>query len=89
VHAHARRGLRAPATIADQEEAATLEITAGAPKYAKTSRGIWSTNDAIRHAERELAAHAEASYRRLIQDQQARAPGENGGRERDTGARMK
>ena len=38
-----------------------LEITAGAPKYAKTSRGIWSSNDAIRQAERELAAQAEAS----------------------------
>lgn len=51
-----------------------LEITAGAPKYAKTSRGIWSSNDAIRQAERELAAQAEASYKRLVKDQQAGAP---------------
>jgi transposase len=56
-----------------------LELTAGAPKYAKTSRGIWSTNDAIRQAERELAAQAEASYRRLVQDQQAGAPARNVG----------
>src|SRR5215218_2430217 len=51
-----------------------LEITAGAPKYAKTARGVWSSNQAIRQAERELAAQAEASYKRLVTDQQAGAP---------------
>jgi transposase len=51
-----------------------LEITAGAPKYAKSARGIWSANDAIRDAERELARQAEASYKRLVQDQRAGAP---------------
>jgi transposase len=51
-----------------------LELTAGAPKYAKSARGTWSSNDAIRHAERELAAQAEASYKRLVKDQQAGAP---------------
>jgi transposase len=50
-----------------------LEITAGAPKYAKTARGVWSTNVAIRQAERELAAQAEASYKRLVTDRQAAA----------------
>jgi transposase len=56
-----------------------LEITAGAPKYAKTARGVWSANDAIRQAERELAAQAEASYKRLVKDQQAGAPARNVG----------
>ena len=51
-----------------------LEITAGAPKYAKTARGIWSTNVAIRQAERQLAEQAEASYKRLVTDQQTGAP---------------
>ena len=51
-----------------------LQITAGAPKYTKTARGIWSTNAAIRHAERQLAAQAEASYKRLVTDQRAAAP---------------
>jgi transposase len=51
-----------------------LEITAGAPKYAKTAHGIWSTNAAIRQAERQLAAQAEASYKRLVTDQRAAAP---------------
>src|SRR5919205_540168 len=51
-----------------------LEITAGAPKYAKTARGIWSSNQAIRQAERQLAAQAEASYKRLVTDRQAAAP---------------
>jgi transposase len=51
-----------------------LEITAGAPKYAKSASGIWSANSAIRQAERELAAQAEASYKRLVTDQRAGAP---------------
>src|SRR5918998_40097 len=51
-----------------------LEITAGAPKHAKTARGIWSSNVAIRQAERRLAEQAEASYQRLVSDRQAAAP---------------
>jgi hypothetical protein len=51
-----------------------LEITAGAPKYTKSARGIWSSNDAIRRAERQLAAQAEASYKRIVKDRQAAAP---------------
>jgi transposase len=51
-----------------------LEITAGAPKHTKSARGTWSSNLAIRQAERQLAAQAEASYRRLVKDQQAGAP---------------
>ena len=51
-----------------------LELTAGAPKYTKTARGTWSSNDAIRQAERALATQAEASYKRLVQDQRAGAP---------------
>jgi hypothetical protein len=51
-----------------------LELTAGAPKYAKTARGTWSSNLAIRRAERQLAEQAEVSYKRMVTDQQARAP---------------
>jgi transposase len=52
-----------------------LEITAGAPKYTpRRSAGIWSTNDLMRDAELELARQAEASYKRMVQDQQAGAP---------------
>jgi transposase len=51
-----------------------LEITAGAPKRTKTAAGIWSTNLAIRQAERQLAQQAEASYQRTVKDQQAGAP---------------
>src|SRR3954467_7220933 len=56
-----------------------LELTAGAPKYAKTARGVWSSNHAIRQAERELAQQAELSYRRMVKDQQAGAPARNVG----------
>jgi transposase len=51
-----------------------LEITAGAPKRTKTAAGIWSTNLAIRQAERQLVQQAEASYQRMVKDQQAGAP---------------
>jgi transposase len=51
-----------------------LEITAGAPKYTRRAAGIWSTNDLMRKAELELAQQAEASYERMVKDQQAGAP---------------
>src|ERR687893_1850516 len=51
-----------------------LEITAGAPARKGRPSGVWSTNAAIRQAERELAAHAEASYKRLVTDQRSGAP---------------
>jgi hypothetical protein len=51
-----------------------LEITAGAPKNTPRSAGIWSTNQLMRTAERELAEQAEASYERTVKDQQAGAP---------------
>ena len=50
------------------------EITAGAPKYARRAAGIWSTNDLTSQAEVELAQQAEASYKRMVQDQQAGGP---------------
>jgi transposase len=51
-----------------------LELTAGAPKHAKTTTGAWISNATIRQAERKLAEQAEISYKRLVQDQQAGAP---------------
>jgi transposase len=56
-----------------------LEITAGAPKYTRRAAGIWSTNDLMRDAELELARQAEASYKRMAQDQQAGAPAKKAG----------
>jgi transposase len=45
-----------------------LEITAGAPRYSAKAAGIWSANDAIRQAERELAHQAEVAYTRTVRD---------------------
>ncbi len=59
-----------------------LELLAGADRQQGRS-GIWSTNQAMRQAERELAQQAEAAYARTVRDWQAA-----GGRERDTGARI-
>jgi hypothetical protein len=45
-----------------------LEITAGAERYTPKAAGIWSANDAVRKAERELARQAEVAYARTVRD---------------------
>jgi transposase len=47
-----------------------LEITAGAERW-QGGRDIWSTNLAMREAERDLALQAQHAYERTIQDRQA------------------
>ncbi len=49
-----------------------LELTAGAPRRARQAAGIHATRELMRTAERELALQAEASYRQMVNDQQAR-----------------
>jgi transposase len=51
-----------------------LELTAGAKPRTKEAAGVWSTNRAIRDAERALMLQAELSYKRMVTDQQAGAP---------------
>jgi len=51
-----------------------LELTAGAKPRTKAAAGIWSTNRAIRDAERALTEQAEVSYKRMVTDQQAGRP---------------
>ncbi len=63
-----------------------LEITAGAPKNTPRGAGIWATNDLMRTAERELAIQAEASYRRLVQDQLVGRPARKWARARHRSA---
>ena len=46
-----------------------LELQAGAPRH-QGARGIWSTNAAIRPAERELALQAQRAYERTVKDWQ-------------------
>jgi transposase len=46
-----------------------LELQAGAPRW-QGGRGVWSTNDAMRHAERELALQAQRAYERTVKDWQ-------------------
>jgi transposase len=46
-----------------------LELRAGAPK-GEVEPGIWSTNAAMRSAERELAAQGEVAYKRTVADWQ-------------------
>jgi len=50
-----------------------LELQAGAPRF-KGGRHVWSTNDAMRHAERALAEQAELAYKRNVADWQATRP---------------
>jgi transposase len=44
-----------------------LELAAGAPK-GKVEPGIWSTNAAMRKAERELARQGQVAYERTVAD---------------------
>ncbi|MGZ3266558.1 MAG: IS110 family RNA-guided transposase [Croceibacterium sp.] len=46
-----------------------LELAAGAPRH-QGGRGVWSTNDAMRPAERELALQAQRAYERTVKDWQ-------------------
>ncbi len=51
-----------------------LELAAGAPRF-QGGRSVWSTNDAMRQAERELALQAQRAYERTISDCQAKKVG--------------
>ena len=46
-----------------------LELQAGPARW-QGGRGVWATNDAMRHAERELALQAQRAYERTIKDRQ-------------------
>jgi len=51
-----------------------LELQAGAAKL-QGGRGVWSTNEAIRQAERELALQAQRAYERTVKDWQHKGAG--------------
>jgi hypothetical protein len=46
-----------------------LELTAGAPR-SQGGRSVWSTNNAMRQAERELALQAQHAHERTVRDWQ-------------------
>jgi transposase len=57
-----------------------IELTAGAPRY-QGGRNVWSTNDAMRRAERDLARQAELAHQRTVADwQSTRGAGATPGR---------
>lgn len=45
-----------------------LELIAGAPKSRSTEGAVWGTNQAMRQAERALAAQAQAAYEQTVSD---------------------
>lgn len=51
-----------------------LEVTAGAPTRKGKPSGVWATRERMRHAEKQLAAQAETSYKRSIADWRAASP---------------
>jgi len=63
-----------------------LEVRAGAPTLEGKPTGVWATRERMRQAEKQLAAQAEASYKRSVADWQAASP-KKGGRERVTAGR--
>jgi transposase len=56
-----------------------LELMAGAKRYERSANGVYSTNEVMREAERQLAQQAEASYVRMVRDWQATAPAKKAG----------
>jgi transposase len=56
-----------------------LELQAGAPKF-QGGRSVWSTNEAMREAERELALQAQRAYERTVRDWQQRGASATAGR---------
>ena len=51
-----------------------LEVKAGAPTLEGKPTGVWATRERMRHAEKQLAAQAEASYKRSVADWKAASP---------------
>jgi transposase len=51
-----------------------LELAAGAPVRKGRPSGVWVTHEKMRHAEKELAAQAQASYERMVRDWKAASP---------------
>ena len=50
------------------------ELAAGAPRW-QGGRPVWATNQAMRHAERDLALQGQRAYERTITDRQASKAG--------------
>jgi len=51
-----------------------LQLAAGAPTRKGKPSGTWATRERIRHAEKQLAEQAQASYERTVRDWQAAGP---------------
>jgi transposase len=51
-----------------------LEVKAGDPTRPGKPTGVWATRERMRHAEKQLAAQAEASYKRSVADWHAASP---------------
>jgi transposase len=51
-----------------------LELAAGAPVRKGKPSGVWVTHQKLRHAEKQLAAQAQASYERTVRDWKAASP---------------
>ena len=51
-----------------------LEVRAGDPTRPGKPTGVWATREKMRHAEKQLATQAEASYKRSVADWQAASP---------------
>jgi transposase len=51
-----------------------LEIAAGAPVRKGKPSGVWVTHQRMRHAEKQLATQAQASYERMVRDWKAASP---------------
>jgi hypothetical protein len=56
-----------------------LNDRAGAPVSKGKPSGVWVTHQRMRHAEKQLAAQAQASYERMVRDWKAASPSQDVG----------
>jgi hypothetical protein len=56
-----------------------LWIAGGAPVRRGKPSGVWVTHEKMRHAEKQLAAQAQASYERTVRDWKAASPKKEAG----------
>ena len=66
--AHLLPGRPGPGLLALQGRGAGAAVRKGKPS------GVWVTHQKMRHAEKQLAAQAQASYERMVRDWKAASP---------------
>ena len=66
--------LRPPAAVADRAKAPPARDHRRRADAKGKPSGVWVTHARMRHAEKQLAAQAQASYERMVRDWKSASP---------------